>query len=113
MFSRMDALRPGNVRERRKKKTRYTMTLSKIIMRALLAFVAIAILQMVAGMIVPMKPVAIPHLALWMLVTLAITVAALAPLAARTEWQGWRLGAAVSAIPLAIFSINLIEALVF
>ncbi len=89
------------------------MTLSKIIPRALLAFIAIAIIQVVSGIIVPMKPVAIPHLALWMLLNLAITVAALTPLAARAEWRGWRLGAAVSAIPLAIFSINLIESLVF
>jgi hypothetical protein len=89
------------------------MTLSKIIPRAVMAFVAIAIIQMVAGMIVPMKPVPIPNSAPWMLLTLAVTVAALVPLAARAEWQGWRLGAAVSVIPLAIFSINLIEALVF
>jgi hypothetical protein len=89
------------------------MTFSKLIPRALLAFVAIAIIQVVAGMMVPMKPVSIPHFALWMLGSLAVTVAALSAVAARAEWQGWRLGAAVSAIPLAIFSINLIEALVF
>jgi hypothetical protein len=89
------------------------MTLSKIIPRALLAFIAIVIIQTLAGIIVPMKPIAIPHLALWMLVNLAVTVAALTPVAARAEWQGWRLGVAVSAIPLAIFSINLIESLVF
>ena len=89
------------------------MTYSQTVPRALLAFVAIAIVQVVAGMIVPMKPVAVPHLALWMLLTLAITVAAQAPLAARSEWLGWRLGAAVAAIPLAVFAINLIEALVF
>ena len=89
------------------------MTFAKAFPRALLAFVAIAIVQVVAGIMVPMKPVAIPHLAQWMLVNLAITVAALTPLAARAEWQGWRLGAVVSAIPLAIFAINLIESLVF
>jgi hypothetical protein len=89
------------------------MTLLKIILRSVMAFVAIAIVQVVAGIIVPLRPVAIPHLALWMLLNLAVTVAALTPVAARAEWQGWRLGAAVSAIPLAIFSINLIEALVF
>ena len=89
------------------------MTFSQTIPRALLAFVAIAIAQVVAGIIVPMKPVAIPHLALWMLINLAITVAALAPVAARAEWQGWRLGAAVAAIPLAVFAINLIEGVVF
>jgi hypothetical protein len=89
------------------------MTFSKAIPRALLAFVAIAIIQAVAGIIVPMKPVAVPHLALWILLNVAVTVAALSVIAARAEWQGWRLGAAVSAIPLVIFSINLIEALVF
>jgi len=89
------------------------MTFLKAFPRALLAFVAIAMVQVVAGIIVPMNPMAIPHLALWMLLNLSITVAALTPVAARAEWRGWRLGAAVSAIPLAIFSINLIEALVF
>ena len=89
------------------------MTLSKIILRSVMAFVAIAIIQAMAGMIVPMKPVAIPHLALWLLLNLAVTVAALTPVAARAEWRGWRLGVAVSVIPLAIFSINLIESLVF
>lgn len=89
------------------------MTFSKLIPRALLAFVAIAGIQVVAGMIVPMKPVPIPHFALWMLLSLAVTVAALSAVAARAQWQGWRLGAAVSAIPLAVLSINLIEALVF
>jgi hypothetical protein len=77
------------------------------------AFIAIAILQVVTSIIVPMKPVAIPNLAQWMLLNLAVTVAALTPLAVRAEWRGWRLGVAVSAIPLAIFSINLIESLVF
>jgi hypothetical protein len=89
------------------------MTFSKLIPRAVLAFVAIAITQVVAGMIVPMQPVSVPHLALWMLLNLAITVAALSVVAARAEWRGWRLGVAMSTIPLIIFSINLIEALVF
>jgi hypothetical protein len=89
------------------------MKFSKLVPRALLAFVAIAIIQVLAGMIVPMKPVLIPYFALWMLASLAVTVAALSAVAARAEWHGWRLGAAVSAMPLAIFSINLIEALVF
>jgi hypothetical protein len=89
------------------------MTFVKAVPRALLAFVAIAVIQVVAGRIVPMRPVAIPNLALWMFLNLAVTVAALTPVAARAEWQGWRLGAAVAAIPPAIFSINLIESLVF
>jgi hypothetical protein len=89
------------------------MTFTQIIPCALAAFVAIAIAQVVAGIIVRMKPVGVPHLALWMLVNLAITVAALAPVAARAEWQGRRLGTAVAAIPLAVFSMNLIEELVY
>ncbi|MGA2745365.1 MAG: hypothetical protein ABSE44_11800 [Candidatus Sulfotelmatobacter sp.] len=89
------------------------MTFSKTFPRTLLAFVAIAVIQVVAGMMIPMKPVAVPHLALWMLLSLAITVAALSAVAARTEWRGWHLGAAVSAIPLIVFSLNLIEAIVF
>jgi len=90
------------------------MTFSKTIPRALLVFVATFVAQMIAGILVPMKamPVA-PHFLLWILLSNAATVAALSVAAARTDWRGWRLGAAVAAIPPAIFFINLIEGVVF
>ncbi len=89
------------------------MTFSKIILRGLLAFVAICVVQVVAGMLVPMKPVAVPGLLLWMLLTTALTVAALSIVAARTDRRGWLLGAEVAAIPLVVFCIDLIEGVVF
>jgi hypothetical protein len=89
------------------------MTFSKAIPRALLAFVALSVVQMVAGMLVPMKPVAVPGLLLWMLLTTALTVAALSIVAARTARRGWLLGAEVAAIPLVVFCIDLIEGVVF
>lgn len=89
------------------------MTFSKVILRGLLAFVAICVVQVVAGMLVPMKPVAVPHLLLWMLLTTAVTVAAQSMLAARTDRRGWLLGAEVAAIPLVVFCIDLIDGVVF
>jgi hypothetical protein len=53
------------------------------------------------------------HVLEWMFLTNAVTVVALSILALRTEWRGWRLGAAVAAIPLAIGLINGIEGIFF
>jgi hypothetical protein len=90
------------------------MTFLKAIPRALLAFIAICIIQAIAGMLVPMKPFAAPpHFLLWTLLSNAVTVAALSFVAARADFRGWRLGVAIAALPLAIFSINLIEGVVF
>ncbi len=90
------------------------MTFSKIMSRALLAFIGTFVAQVIAGILVPMKamPVA-PHFLLWTLLSNAATVAALSVAAARTDWRGWRLGVAVAAFPPAIFFINLIEGVVF
>ena len=89
------------------------MTFSKAIPRALLAFIAIFVIQAIAGMLVPIKPFAAPHFLLWTLLSNAVTVGALSFVAARADLRGWRLGVAIAAFPLAIFSINLIEGVVF
>jgi len=89
------------------------MTVSKAILRGLLAFVAVCLIQMIVGMLVPMKPVATPHITEWLLLVNAVVVGALTVAAVRTEWRGWRLGVAVVAIPLAIESVNLLEGTVF
>jgi len=81
--------------------------------RAVLIFVAGCVIQIVAGILVPMKAIAKPHLMEWLLLANAITVGALAVVAVRTEWRGWRLGVAVAAIPLAITSVNMLEGTVF
>lgn len=89
------------------------MKLSSAILRTLLAFVAFCIVQIVAGILIPMKPVAIPHFLQWLLLSNAVTVAALAVVAARTDWRGWRLGVAIAAIPVVIHTLDMLEGIVF
>ena len=43
------------------------MTFSQAVLRALLAFVGFVVIQIITGMLVPMKPVALPHIFQWML----------------------------------------------
>jgi hypothetical protein len=89
------------------------MKVSNAFWRALLVFVALCAIQMIVGLLVPMKPVAIPHFLPWWLLTNAVIVAALTVVAVHTEWRGWRLGLALAAIPLIIESVNLLEGVVF
>jgi hypothetical protein len=89
------------------------MTFSQAVLRALLAFVGFVVIQIITGMLVPMKPVALPHIFQWMLLSNAVVVTALSIVAVRTEWRGWKMGAAVASIPLTIASVNLLEASVF
>ena len=89
------------------------MTFSQAVLRALLAFVGFVVIQIITGMLVPMKPVALPHIFQGMLLSNAVVVTALSIVAVRTEWRGWKMGAAVASIPLTIASVNLLEASVF
>jgi hypothetical protein len=89
------------------------MKLSSVILRTLLAFVAVSIIQTIAGMLVPMKVPPAPHILQWLILTNALVVATLAVAALRTELRGWRLGAAISAIPLVLVFVNMIEGVVF
>lgn len=89
------------------------MKLLNAILRALLVFIAVCIIQMIVGMLVPMTPIAVPHILQWMFLTNAVVVATLAAVAVRTEWRGWRLGTALAAIPLTIESVNLLEGAFF
>jgi hypothetical protein len=89
------------------------MKLSNAILRALLVLIAVCIIQMIVGMLVPMTPIAVPHILQWMFLTNAVVVATLAAVAVRTEWRGWRLGTALAAIPLTIESVNLLEGAFF
>ena len=69
------------------------MTFSQAVLRALLAFVGFVVIQIITGMLVPMKPVALPHIFQWMLLSNAVVVTALSMVAVRTEWRGWKMGA--------------------
>jgi hypothetical protein len=93
---------------------------SNAIVRILAMFVAVSVIQALAGALValllPHKaaiPPLAPHFAQWMLLSDAITVAALSILALRAEWRGWSLGAALAGIPLAITLIDGIEGVYF
>ena len=48
------------------------MTFSQAVLRALLSFVGFVVIQIITGMLVPMKPVALPHIFLWMLLSNAV-----------------------------------------
>jgi hypothetical protein len=89
------------------------MKLSSAILRTLLAFVAVSIIQAIAGMLVPMNVPPAPHILQWLFLTNALVVTTLAVAALRTELRGWRLGAAISAIPLALAFVNLVEGVFF
>jgi hypothetical protein len=93
---------------------------SNTILRAVAVFVAVSIVQILAGatvaLLLPPKapmPQLAHHFLQWMLLTNAVTVAALSILALRTEWRGWALGIAVAGIPLAITLVNGIEGVYF
>jgi len=89
------------------------MTFSEAIPRAVLAFMALGLVQIIAGVLVPLPMVAAPHFLLWLALSNALTTTALSFAAARAEWRGWRLGAVIAALPLSESLIDLIEAAVF
>jgi hypothetical protein len=94
---------------------------SSLILRAVCAFVAFCVLQMIAGMLagvlVPTKtaidPQMLHRMFYWIFAGNAVIVAALLPLAVRTEWRAWKLGIVMAAIPAAIVFINGIEGMIF
>lgn len=89
------------------------MSLSSSLFRGVVVFFAISIIQMFAGIIVPIKIIPAPHTFEWFLVVNALLAAALVVLAVRSEWRGWQLGVALAAIPLAITALNVLEGSVF
>jgi hypothetical protein len=84
-----------------------------IVVRGAAAFVATFVIQAICGIFIPIKMTPAPHFLEWSLLTVALTTAALTALAARADWRGWKLGAAVIVIPLAIQAVNTIEGIVF
>ena len=96
------------------------MKFSTVVLRVLSVFVAVSVVQILAGALVAivLPPKDIPpdimrHILQWMFLTNAVTVAALSVLALRTEWRGWTLGLAVAAVPAAIAFLNGIEGAIF
>jgi hypothetical protein len=89
------------------------MKSGNILLRGLAVFAAYCVIQMIAGLLVPMNIPAAPHTLQWMLLMNVVVVAALMVVALRVEWRGWRLGIVVVALPLAITAVNLLEGVVF
>jgi len=90
------------------------MKLSAVLLRAFLAFAAVSVIQSGAGMLIVAQNTAPPAQALpWLLLSNALVVAVLCIVALRSDWRGWRLGAAVSAIPTIIACSNALEGTFF
>ena len=90
------------------------MKFSTALLRAFLAFAAITVIQSGVGMLIIATKTAPPADALpWLLLSDAVTVAALCIVALRSDWRGWRLGAAVAAIPMIIACVDVIEGAFF
>ena len=97
------------------------MKFSNVLMRVLAVFLAVSLVQLIAGMLanvfIPAKVVFaggfMRHILYWMFLTNAVTIATLSVVAVRTEWRGWKLGAIIAAIPAAIGVLNGIEGAIF
>lgn len=81
--------------------------------RILLGWLALALAQTVAGVVVRVPAPEIPHGLEWMLATDLLIVITLAPVAASSDWSGWKLAAALTVIPFAITFVNMVEGAVF
>src|SRR5258708_3872996 len=86
---------------------------SRVIVRVLMAWVALLVARMIAGAIIPIKVSMPGNLLIWAATANFLTAAALAFAGMRSDWRGWRLGLALCAIPLAIDLIDSIEGIVF
>lgn len=85
----------------------------QVILRAVLAFAAICVIQTIVGILIPITAPAVPHMFAWLLLMNAVTAAALSVVAARSDWRGWKLGAGIALIPFAIACLNELEGTVF
>lgn len=89
------------------------MKTSQIILRAVLAFLAICLVETIVGLLIPIKVPTAPNMFAWLLLMNAITAGALSVVAARCDWRGWKLGFGIALIPFAIASLNELEGTVF
>jgi hypothetical protein len=89
------------------------MKLTRLTLKVLLAWVALVVAQIIAGMLVPARIAAAPNSFPWFLVSNILVAAVLVPVAIRSDWRGWRLAAALSTIPLVLSVSNNIEGKLF
>ncbi len=89
------------------------MKIVSTLLKILVAGVALFIFQMIAAAIIPIKATMLPHTLPWVVVANFMTAAALVLVASRSEWKGWRLGMAISVIPITLGFTNMIEGAIF
>ncbi len=79
----------------------------------LLAWAALVVVQVIAGIIVPLNAPSVPHVFLWLMAVDLIMVTVLGFAGMRSDWRGLKLGLALSAIPFGIAAVNAVEGAVF
>ncbi len=89
------------------------MKVFSTLVKVVVAGLALLIFQAIAAAIVPVKVTMQPHTLPWVIVSNLATAAVLVLLASRSEWKGWRLGLAVSVIPITLGFTNMIEGAIF
>ena len=89
------------------------MNTPKLIVRLILAWIALLAAQMAAGMMIHVNHPSMPNVFRWLMLSNAFVVLALGGAAARSDWKGWKLLLALFAIPTAIATMNLVEGVLF
>jgi hypothetical protein len=81
--------------------------------KILIGGTAICLFQALAAAIVPIKVQMPPHTTPWLLAANFVTAGVLVLIALRSDWKGWRLGVAISAIPITLGVTNVTEVAIF
>jgi hypothetical protein len=85
----------------------------KVAWKTLGAWIALAIAQMIAGMLVPITAPHLPNMFVWLLASDLVVAGVLAMVAMNSHWHGWRLALTLSGIPFVIGIVNVVEGAVF
>ena len=89
------------------------MKIAGTMLKVLIAGIAILVFQTVAAAIVPINVQMPPNTLRWVVITDFLTAAALVLAAVRSDWEGWRLGVAISIIPVTFSVTSMIESSIF
>ena len=89
------------------------MSIARVMVRFVLAWIALLVGQMVAGMLIPNHMPTPPHVMPWLMVSNAAVALVITALALRSDWRDWRLALALFFPPAAIAVVNLIEGMFF
>jgi hypothetical protein len=85
----------------------------KLALQVSMVWVALIIAQVIANILIPVRLPAAPDVLPWFLFSTILVAAVLVFLAVRSDWRGWRLAAALSAIPLVLSISNNLEGKIF